>query len=162
MSRGVNKVILIGCLGHPPSTEYFGTDGVKTKFSLATDESYNDRNGQKVSKTEWHSILSFGNLAEILKQYLKKGSKVYIEGKLQTSDWEKDGVKRYRTDVIASTMNMLDTLPTQHPTAQQSPAQQPQEYQQKGYQQPVSSQPVNHARQQLNNLKDNSYANKDG
>jgi single-strand DNA-binding protein len=110
MARGVNKVILIGTLGRDPESRYMPNGNAVCNLSLATDESYNDKNtGQRVDKTEWHRVVAFGRLAEIMTQYLKKGSKAYIEGKLQTREWEKDGIKRYSTEIIANDMTMLDS-----------------------------------------------------
>lgn len=109
MSRSINKVTLIGTVGRDPEMRFTpGGSGI-ANFSMATNESYNDKNtGQRVENTEWHRIVAFGNLAEIIQQYVKKGSKLYIEGKLRTSEWEKDGIKRYSTDIIANEMVMLD------------------------------------------------------
>lgn len=99
----INKVILIGNLGRDP--EVFGTT---TKFSVATTSSWKDKNtGEKKEETEWHRVVAFAKLGEICAQYLTKGSQVYIEGRLKTTKWEKDGVERYSTDVIADTMQML-------------------------------------------------------
>lgn len=111
MARGVNKVILIGNLGNDPDTRYSPQGSAITNLSVATDESYKDKNtGQMVPKTEWHRIVMFGRLAEIAKEYLKKGSKVYIEGRLQTSKWkDKEGQDRYSTDIVANEMQMLDS-----------------------------------------------------
>ena len=110
MSRSVNKVTLIGTLGRDPEIRYMPNGNAVANLSLATDESYNDRQtGQKVEKTEWHRITVYGKLAEIVQQYLKKGARAYFEGKLRTREWEKDGVKRYTTEIIANDMVMLDS-----------------------------------------------------
>jgi len=111
MARGsVNRVILIGTLGRDPEMRYLPNGNAVCSVSLATDEGYKDRNtGQQVDKTEWHRVEAFGRLAEIMGEYLKKGSKIYIEGKLRTDEYEKDGIKRYSTKIIASEMTMLDT-----------------------------------------------------
>jgi len=116
MSRGVNKVILIGNLGQDPEVRYTPNGNAVASISIATDESYKDKNsGQLVSKTEWHKIVMFGKIAEVAGQYLKKGSKVYIEGKLQTRKWtNKEGHDVYTTEVvvdISGTMQMLDSKP---------------------------------------------------
>lgn len=111
MARGVNKVILIGNLGAPPEIRQ-GPNGVKVaKLRIATTESWRDRqSGESQSRTEWHSIVCFSGLAEIAEKYLSKGSKVYIEGSLRTSSWDApDGQKRYRTEVSAREMTMLDS-----------------------------------------------------
>ena len=110
MARGINKVILIGNLGRDPETRYAQGGTPVTNFSVATTESWRDRNsGDQQERTEWHNIVCFARLAEIAGEYLKKGSKVYIEGSLRTSSWEQEGQKRYRTEVIARDMQMLDS-----------------------------------------------------
>lgn len=109
MGRSVNKVTLIGTLGRDPEVRFMPNGNAVANISLATDESYNDKqSGQKVEQTEWHRITAYGKLAEIVQQYLKKGAKAYFEGKLRTREWEKDGVKRYTTEIIANDMLMLD------------------------------------------------------
>lgn len=111
MARGsVNKVILIGTLGRDPEMRYLPNGNAVCNVSLATDEGYKDRNtGQQVDKTEWHRVEAFGRLAEIMGEYVKKGSKIYVEGKLRTDEYEKDGIKRYSTKIIANEMTMLDS-----------------------------------------------------
>lgn len=111
MARGsVNKVIIIGTLGRDPESRYMPNGSAVCNLSLATDEGYNDKNtGQRVDRTEWHRVVAYGRLAEIMSQYLKKGSKAYVEGRLQTREWEKDGVKRYTTEIVANDMTMLDS-----------------------------------------------------
>ncbi|MBS3804484.1 MAG: single-stranded DNA-binding protein [Oleiphilaceae bacterium] len=114
MARGVNKVILIGNLGQDPDTRYTPNGNAVVNLNLATDESYKDRqSGQLVPKTEWHRIVMFGKIAEIAGQYLRKGSKVYIEGKLQTRKWQnKEGQDVYTTEVVVDIngqMQMLDS-----------------------------------------------------
>jgi len=114
MARGVNKVILIGNLGQDPDTRYTPNGNAVVNLNLATDESYKDRQtGQMVPKTEWHRVVLFGKVAEVAGQYLRKGSKVYIEGKLQTRKWQgQDGQDRYTTEVvvdISGQMQMLDS-----------------------------------------------------
>lgn len=105
----INKVILIGRLGKDPDVRYTPDGSMVTNFNLATDEQWKDKNGEKTQKTEWHKIVTFGKLAEICAEYLKKGSLVFVEGKIQTRSWEdKEGVKRYSTEIIANTMKMLD------------------------------------------------------
>ena len=104
MAKGVNKVILIGNLGKDPEV-----NGGVTKLTIATSDSYKDKQtGENVEKTEWHRVVLFSRLGEIAAQYLKKGSKVYIEGRLQTSSYEKDGEKKYSVDIIAANLQMLD------------------------------------------------------
>lgn len=111
MARGsVNKVMIIGTLGRDPEMRYLPNGNAVCSMSLATDEGYKDRNtGQQVDKTEWHRIEAFGRLAEIMGEYLKKGAKCYVEGKLRTDEYEKDGIKRYSTKIIANEMTMLDS-----------------------------------------------------
>jgi single-strand DNA-binding protein len=106
----VNKVILIGRLGKDPDVRYTPDGTMVTNFTLATDEQRKDKNGEKVQKTEWHRIVTFGKLAEICGNYLVKGKLVFVEGRIQTNSWEdKEGVKRFSTEIIASNMRMLDS-----------------------------------------------------
>src|SRR6187399_388375 len=105
---GVNKVILIGRLGKDPEVRNLDNGAVVANFSIATSESYKDRTtGEKKEITEWHNIVLWRGLAEISQKYLHKGDMVYIEGKLRTRSWEKDGVTRYTTEIVADNMNML-------------------------------------------------------
>lgn len=147
MGRSVNKVTLIGTLGRDPEIKYMPNGNAVANIALATDESYNDKaTGQKVEQTEWHRIVVYGKLAEIIQQYLTKGAKAYFEGKLKTREWEKDGVKRYTTEIVANEMMMLSSnqgqqaQPAQQAPQQQRPAPPP------GYQQPrpgnVAQQPA--------------------
>jgi single-strand DNA-binding protein len=108
-SRGVNKVILVGNVGQDPETRYMPNGGAVTNLSLATSETWKDKNsGEQQERTEWHRIVFYQRLAEIVAEYVKKGSKVYVEGSLRTRSWEQDGVKRYATEIIADNMQMLD------------------------------------------------------
>lgn len=109
MAKGLNKVMLIGRLGKDPELKYTEKGTAYCNFSIATDESYKDENGNKVERTEWHNIVTWRKLAEICQQYLKKGSKIYCEGKLQTDSYEKDGLKRYSTKIVMTDMAMLDS-----------------------------------------------------
>jgi single-strand DNA-binding protein len=111
MARGINKVILIGNLGNEPDTRATQQGSMVTNLSVATDESYKDRQtGQVVPRTEWHRVVLFNRLAEIAKEYLHKGSKVYIEGRLQTRKWQgQDGQDRYTTEIVGSELQMLDS-----------------------------------------------------
>jgi len=105
---GINKVILVGNLGRDPEITYTQSGTAVAKFSIATSEQWKDKaTGEKREQTEWHRIVAFGRLAEICGEYLSKGRQVYIEGRLQTSSWEKEGVTRYSTDIIANQMQML-------------------------------------------------------
>jgi len=104
----VNKAILVGRLGRDPETRYTTGGQAVANFSVATDYSYKDRNGERQKKTEWHKIVAWRKLAEICQQYLKKGSLVYIEGRIETREWQdKEGQKRYSTEIIADEMRML-------------------------------------------------------
>ena len=110
MARGINKVILIGNLGQDPETRVLPSGGAVTNVSLATTESWRDReSGEQRDRTEWHRIVFFRRLAEIAGEYLKKGSKVYIEGQLRTRQWEREGQKHYTTEIVANEMQMLDS-----------------------------------------------------
>lgn len=133
MARGVNKVILVGTCGKDPETRYMPSGGAVTSISVATNESWKDKQtGEKQERTEWHNITFFGRLAEIAGEYLKKGSQVYIEGSLRTEKWQdKQGQDRYTTKIIASEMQMLgsrsggggDTSWNQQPN--NAPSQEP-------------------------------------
>jgi len=108
MANSVNKVILVGRLGKDPEVKYTQTGVPVARFTLATDESWKDQSGEKQQRTEWHNIVAWRKLAEICGQYLNKGKLVYIEGRLQTRSWEdKEGNKRYTTEVQADNMVML-------------------------------------------------------
>lgn len=107
--RGVNKVILIGNLGRDPDIQYIEGNIAVSKFSLATTETYKDRSGKQVSQTEWHTVVLWRGLAELSQKYLRKGSLVYIEGKLRTRTWEdKDHNKKHATEIVADNLVMLD------------------------------------------------------
>lgn len=105
----VNKVILMGNLGRDPEVRYMPNGEAVANFSIATTENWKDKSGVKQEKTEWHNIVMYRRLAEIAGEYLKKGRPVYIEGRLQTRKWEKDGVTRYSTEIVADQMQMLGT-----------------------------------------------------
>ena len=110
MARGVNKVILIGNVGGDPETRFMPSGGAVTNLTVATSESWKDKQtGQQQERTEWHRVVFFNRLAEIAGEYVRKGSKIYIEGSLRTRQWEQDGVKRYTTEIVASEMQMLDS-----------------------------------------------------
>ena len=111
MSRGVNKVILVGNLGQKPDMKYTQSNTAVANLSLATSESWKDKDsGDLKTKTEWHRVVYFGKLAEIAEQYLDKGSKIYIEGKLQTRKWQDQaGNDRYTTEVLGQELTMLDS-----------------------------------------------------
>ncbi len=111
MSKGVNKVILVGNLGNDPETRFLPSGAAVTNATLATSRSWKDKNtGQQQEQTEWHRVVFFNRLAEIAGEYLKKGSKVYVEGSLRTNKWQdKDGNDRYTTEIVANEMQMLDS-----------------------------------------------------
>lgn len=108
MARGINKVILVGNLGNDPEVRYSQSGSAITTISVATSESWKDKNGEQQERTEWHRVKFFGRLAEIAGEYLKKGRQVYIEGSLRTEKYtDKSGVEKYSTDIIANEMQML-------------------------------------------------------
>ena len=109
MARGVNKVILVGNLGKDPEMKYTASGAAIANITVATTDSWNDKQtGEKVEKTEWHRVVAFQRLAEIMGEYLRKGSQVYIEGRLQTRKWQdQNGQDRYTTEVVANDMQML-------------------------------------------------------
>lgn len=143
MARGINKVILVGNIGGDPETRYMPNGGAVTNITLATSDSWKDKNtGQMNERTEWHRIVFFNRLAEIAGEYLRKGSKVYVEGALRTRKWQgQDGQDRYTTEIVASEMQMLDgrngggdnmgggyqQQPQQSAPRQQAPQQAPQQ-----------------------------------
>jgi len=110
-SKGVNKVIIVGNLGKDPETRFMPSGGAVCNFSVATSETWKDKNtGQPQERSEWHKIAVFGRLAEICGEYLRKGSKVYLEGSLRTRKWQgQDGKDNYTTEIVASEMQMLDS-----------------------------------------------------
>jgi single-strand DNA-binding protein len=121
MARGVNKVILVGTCGQDPEVRYLPNGNAVTNLSLATSEQWTDKQtGQKVEKTEWHRVSLFGKVAEIAGEYLRKGSQVYIEGKLQTREWEKDGIKRYTTEIVVDMQGTMQLLGSRPQAAQQA------------------------------------------
>ena len=126
--RGVNKVILVGVLGKDPETKTFANGGSLTQFSIATSETWTDKNtGERKEQTEWHNIVLQNRLGEIAQQYLKKGSKVYIEGSLNTRKWtDQNGQERYTTQIKGSQLQMLDSANGNN----QQQAQQPKPQQQ--------------------------------
>lgn len=137
-SRGVNKVIVVGNIGQDPEMKFMPSGGAVTNISVATSEAWKDKQtGQPQERTEWHRVVFFNRLAEIAGEYLKKGSKVYIEGSLRTRKWQaQDGTDRYSTEIVASEMQMLDSRPNNQ-DAEQGGYQQPQQAPQVGgYQQP--------------------------
>ncbi len=139
MARGINKVILVGNCGQDPETKYMPSGGAVTNVSIATSESWKDKQtGQPQERTEWHRVVFFNRLAEIAGEYLRKGSKVYVEGSLRTRKWQdKTGTDRYTTEIVANEMQMLDSRGSQdagggigqgggQPRQTQQPQRQPQ------------------------------------
>jgi single-strand DNA-binding protein len=127
----VNKVILIGNLGKDPETRYMPNGDAVTNITLATTETWKDKNGEKQEKTEWHRVTFYRKLAEIAGEYLKKGRPVYVEGRLETRKWtDKAGVERYTTDIIANDMKMLGEKPSGD-SRQSEPRQESKPQQQK-------------------------------
>lgn len=153
MAGTVNKVILIGVLGRDPEMRYMPNGDPVASFSIATDEGYKDKTtGQKVDRAEWHRIEVFGKLAEISGEYLTKGSKVYVEGKLKTDEYEKDGIKRYSTKIKAFSMTMLT------PKSQQGSAPAQQQQQSAPQQQmPPMAQRAPQQQQPQNNMPSNGF-----
>jgi len=109
MARGINKVILVGNCGRDPETRYMPSGGAVTKISIATSDSWKDKQtGEQKDRTEWHNVVFFGRLGEIAGEYLRKGQQVYVEGSLRTNKWQdKNGNDRYTTEIVASEMQML-------------------------------------------------------
>ena len=107
MARGLNKVFLLGHLGQDPELKYTPAGAAVASFSLATNESYKDKAGKEVSKTEWHRLVVWSKQAEVAAEYLKKGQQIFVEGKLQTRSWEKDGQKHYMTEIVVLNFQML-------------------------------------------------------
>jgi len=138
MANGVNKAILIGNLGADPEVKHLDSGAVVARLRIATGESYRDRDGNRQERTEWHNVVLWRRLAEVAEQYLKKGDQIYVEGRLQTRSYEKDGVTKYFTEVIGNNMTMLgkkstsDDQSTAYPSSgggdtsyQNSPAEEP-------------------------------------
>ena len=110
MASGLNKAILIGNLGRDPEVRYTPSGVAVANFSIATSETWTNKDGEKETRTEWHRIVAFGRLGEICGEYLSKGRQIYIEGRIQTRDWEdREGIKRYTTEIVANQMLMLGT-----------------------------------------------------
>jgi len=129
MARGVNKVIIVGTCGQDPELKYMPSGDAVCNLSLATSEQWTDKKtNQKVEKTEWHRVAMFGKVAEIAGEYLRKGSQCYIEGRLQTREWEKDGIKRYTTEIVVDmrgTMQLLGGKSDNAEPRQAAPRPQP-------------------------------------
>tara|TARA_B110000003_G_scaffold257336_1_gene275561 strand:+ start:337 stop:732 length:396 start_codon:yes stop_codon:yes gene_type:complete len=122
---GVNKVILVGNLGKDPEVKYLDNGVAVANFSLATTENYKNKQGERVSQTEWHNIVLWRGLAEVAEKYLKKGSSIYIEGKIKNRKWEdKDGNTRYNTEILGDNMTMLGTKPSTEETSSKTNIQE--------------------------------------
>jgi len=118
----VNKVILVGNLGRNPETRKLASGETVANITVATTDTWKDKSGSKQEKTEWHRVSFYGRLAEIAGEYLKKGSPVYVEGRLQTRKWtDKSGQEKYTTEIIASDMKMLGSAPSRKPAAERDP-----------------------------------------
>ena len=123
---GVNKVILVGNLGKDPQVRYLDNGVAVANFSLATTESYKNKEGERVNQTEWHNVVLWRGLAEVAEKYLQKGASVYIEGKIKTRKWEdKEGNTRYNTEILADNMTMLGSKSTSESAAPTTSGQQP-------------------------------------
>lgn len=141
MTRGVNKAIILGNVGQDPEIRFLPNGSPVANLSVATSEAWTDKqSGQKQERTEWHRIVAFNKLAEIIQQYVKKGSKIYIEGKIQTRKWQgQDGQDRYSTEIVAGQLQLLDARPQQGGYQQQAgapPAQSSYATHKGGQQQP--------------------------
>ena len=118
---GVNKVIIVGNLGKDPELRHTPQGNAVANFPVATSESWNDKDGSKQERTEWHRIVVWGKLAELCSKYLSKGRKAYVEGRLQTRAWDdKDGQKRYTTEIVATTVQFLDSASADRSSSQDS------------------------------------------
>ena len=139
MASGVNKAIILGNVGQDPEIKYATNGNAIANISIATSESWKDKQtGQKHEKTEWHKVSAFGRLAEIIGEYVKKGSKVYIEGKIQTRKWQdKNGEDRYTTEIVANELQLLDS----RSDASNQPAQAPQQERPQAQQAPRTAPP---------------------
>jgi single-strand DNA-binding protein len=139
MARGINKVIIVGNLGQDPEVRYLQNGGAVANLSVATSESWKDKNtGEQKTETEWHRVVIYQKLAEIAGEYLRKGSKVYLEGKLKTRKWtDKEGVERYTTEIVCNELQMLDGKQDN-----QQPAPAPQQRQQSAPQQQQRQAPI--------------------
>jgi single-strand DNA-binding protein len=119
--RGVNKVLILGNLGRDPETRFLPSGDAVTTFSIATSESWKDKSGNQQEKTEWHNCVAFKRVGEIAAQYLKKGSKVYVEGQLRTQSWDKDGQKHYKTEIVVRELQLLGDKPGGRPEEARDP-----------------------------------------
>lgn len=154
----VNKVILLGRLGQDPELRQTGTGKPVCKLSMATSEKWNDQFGQKQERTEWHAVIVWGKLAELCNQYLQKGRECFVEGRLQTRQWEdKEGMKRYTTEVVATTVQFIGSAPQNGQQNQQGRRQQGQQYNQGNNQRTQQNQNSQQQGNQNNNYQKNDY-----
>lgn len=121
--KSVNRVTLIGNVGKDPESKFTPSGVAVTKLSLATNERFKDKSGEWQDKTEWHNLISFQKTSEIISEYVKKGSKIYIEGRLQTSSWEdkQSGEKKYKTEIVVNDLVLLDGKPEKQETDEEIP-----------------------------------------
>lgn len=138
MAKGINKVILVGNLGRDPEVRYTSDGSAVTTLNIATSESWKDQQGQQQERTEWHKVVLFGRLAQIAADYVKKGSQVYVEGKLQTRKWQdQNGQDRYSTEIVGQQMQMLGSRPEYGSKSEPMPPaqhyQQPSQLEQQNY-----------------------------
>ena len=159
MARGINKVIIVGNCGQDPETRYLPSGGAVTNISIATSEAWKDKtSGEQQERTEWHRVVFFNRLGEIAGEYLKKGSKVYVEGSLRTRKWQgQDGSDRYTTEIVASEMQMLDSRGGQeggYSTQQDSGGYQQQAPQQRQAPQQQNQAPQQQAPQGMDSFDD--------
>lgn len=151
MARGVNKVILIGNVGGDPEVRYLPNGNAVANITLATSDSWKDKQtGQQQERTEWHRVVFFGRIAEVVGEYVRKGSKMYIEGRLQTREWEKDGVKRYTTEIVVDIGGQMQLLDGKPQGGEQGMAPRPQQQRpaQQTNQRPAQQAPQQSAPQQ--------------
>jgi single-strand DNA-binding protein len=151
MARGVNKVILIGNVGGDPEVRYLPNGNAVANITLATSDSWKDKQtGQQQERTEWHRVVFFGRIAEVVGEYVRKGSKMYIEGRLQTREWEKDGVKRYTTEIVVDIGGQMQLLDGKPQGGEQGMAPRPQQQRpaQQSNQRPAQQAPQQSAPQQ--------------
>ena len=147
-SKGVNKAVILGNVGNDPELRFMSNGKAVANFTVATSEQWKDQQGQKQERVEWHRMVAYDKLAEIIGQYVKKGSKLYLEGKLQTREWtDQQGQKKYTTEIIVSEMQMLDGK-------QQQGSQQPQGQQQTQRQQAPQNNGYQQARSQTMQQQD--------
>jgi len=133
---GVNKVILIGNLGKDPEVRHLEGGATVCNFPLATTETYKDKTGTRQEQTEWHNIVLWRGLADVAEKYLKKGSQIYLEGKLRTRSWEKEGVKRYTTEIVGESFTMLGRPKSHDENSNQEQQQNPQQQNQQPINEP--------------------------